>query len=87
MIRVLEGRGFDDVDTFVAELNRERLANRDNWIVFVGQVAGREIQIKTYDHRDLQILRVDGRDVRRNEYGMNVGAWRREIAERIGLPG
>ena len=28
---------------------------------------------------------VDGRDVRRNEYGMNVGQWKSEIVERIGL--
>lgn len=83
MVRVLEGREFEDVDVFVGELNRARLANRQRWIVYVGRVAGRQVEIKSFDHGDLQIVRVDGRDRRRTEYGLNVGGWRHEIATAI----
>lgn len=79
MIQVLEDREFDDAATFVAELNKARLANRQKWIVYQRRVAGMAVAIKTYDHNDLQQFRVDGRDVRSQEYGMNVGAWKAEI--------
>jgi len=85
MIRVLEGQDFATPQDFVEALNKARLANRKQWIFYIGQVAGHEVQIKTFDIGDLQILRVDGRDFRNKEYGMNVGQWKAEIVERIEL--
>jgi len=83
MIRVLDGRDYDDADTFVSELNKARLANRKRWICYVGRVGGHLVEVKTYDHGDLQILRVGGRDMRLAEYGLNVSAWKAEIANAI----
>lgn len=83
MIRVLEGQDFSDTASFVAALNKARLQNRNKWIVYVGNVAGVAVELKSYDHRDLQILRANGSDIRRNEYDMNVGGWKAEIATRI----
>jgi len=83
MIQVLEGQTFTDAGEFVNQLNKARLANKQQWIVYVGTVQGRRVELKSFDHGDLQILRVDGRDVRQLEYGMNVSAWKSEIVERI----
>lgn len=85
MIHVLKDQDFETAEAFVADLNKARLANPQQWLVYAGRVAGRTVEMKTFGHGDLQILRVDGRDVRRNEYGMNVGQWKAEIVERIGL--
>lgn len=84
MIRVLDGVDYPDAEAFVADLNKARLANPQQWLTYVGQVGGCRIELKTFDKGDLQILRADGRDIRRNEYGMNVGQWKAEIAARIG---
>lgn len=83
MIRVLEGQNFPDTASFVAALNKARLANRQKWIVYIGEVAGVNVELKSFDHGDLQILRADGRDIRMREYGLNVGAWKSEIANNI----
>lgn len=51
---------FNDTPTFITALNKARLANKQQWITYVGTVAGRKVAIKTYDTGYLQILRVDG---------------------------
>ena len=83
MIHVLENQDFTDAGEFVHQLNKARLSNKQQWIVYAGMVQGKRVEIKTFDHGDLQILRVDGRDMRRLEYGMNVSAWKTEIVDRI----
>ncbi len=79
MIQVLEGRDYDDTAAFVADLNKARLANPQQWLVYMGRVRGHEVGIKTFGNGDLQQFKVDGRDVRGQEYGMNVGQWKAEI--------
>lgn len=60
MTNVLEGQDFTDAATFVAALNKARLAQPRSWITYVGTVAGKEVRIKTYDTGYLQILEVAG---------------------------
>jgi hypothetical protein len=83
MIHVLEGQDFSDAGEFVHQLNKARLANKQKWIVYIGTVQGQSVELKSFDHGDLQILRVAGRDARREAYGMNVGAWKDQIAQAI----
>lgn len=83
MIRVLFGQDFDTAATFVDALNKARLANKQRWIVYLGTVANRTIELKTFDHGDLQILRVDGVNHAGPSYGLNVGAWKAAIRRAV----
>lgn len=73
---------FNDTPTFITALNKARLANKQQWITYVGTVAGRKVAIKTYDTGHLQILRVDGID-HGSYYDQKVGDWKRVITEAI----
>jgi hypothetical protein len=83
MKHVLEDKPFyDNAATFVADLNKARLANRKQWLVYVGTVAGASVEIKTYDTGYLQIFRVNGLQVPAG-MDMKVGAWRSTIQTAI----
>jgi hypothetical protein len=83
MIRVLEGQDFTDAGEFVHQLNKARLAHKQNWIVYVGTVQGRKVELKSFDHGDLQVFKVDGVHSGGAAYGMNVSAWKNQIATAI----
>lgn len=67
---------FPDAAAFVKAFNAHRLANRHRWIGYVGTVAGRAVEVKSFDHGDLQRLRVDGLDRLEVSYGLTVGGWK-----------
>lgn len=83
MIRVLEGQNFDTATDFTKALNKARLENKQNWIVYVGTVAGRSVEIKTFDIGDLQIVRVEGLQANVKQYDNNVSSWKAEIEKAI----
>ena len=83
MIHVLQDKNYDKASEFVNELNKARLANKQKWIIYVGTVANRSVEIKTFDTGHLQILRIDG--VKHwAPMDMKVGAWKQAITEAIG---
>jgi hypothetical protein len=59
MNRVLIGENFSDPKEFAKQLNSARLANKNNWFVFSGQVGEKLVELKMFD---LQIFRIDGVD-------------------------
>ena len=82
MIEVLSGQDFEDTSDFVKELNKARLANKNKWIFYRGNVNGRRVEIKTYDTGYLQIMRVD--DLHHNApMDMKVGAWKEFIEKSV----
>lgn len=84
MIQVLQGQDFKTAAEFTAALNKARLANKQKWITYSGMVAGRKVEIKTFDTGHLQILRVDGIN---HWAGMDlkVSAWKKTIEDAIGV--
>ena len=60
MIRVLEDQDFATSAEFVKALNAARLQHKDRWITYVGTVAGKRVEIKTFGTYNLQVLRVNG---------------------------
>ena len=83
MIQVLAGRNYAKSKEFVNDLNKARLENKQQWIVYTGMVAGQDVRIKTFDTGYLQILEVDG--VKHwAPMDMKVGAWKLAITEAIG---
>lgn len=82
MIRVLEGQNFTDAKQFVDALNKARLENRHKWIVYVGMVCDRKVEIKTYDHTYLQIFKVDGLNDP-PAMDIKVTVWKNYILERL----
>jgi hypothetical protein len=59
MNRVLIGENFSDPEEFAKQLNSARLANKNNWFVFSGQVGGKLVELKMFGLY-LQIFRIDG---------------------------
>ena len=57
MTPVLTDQDFDTVDAFLAAINKARLAHKDRWITYIGQVCGHFVQLKSFN-TDLQRLRV-----------------------------
>lgn len=82
MIGVLQGQNFDTGESFTKALNAARLANRQKWITYTGTVAGKRVEVKTYDTGYLQILRVDG-VCHGGPMDMKVGAWKAHIERAI----
>jgi hypothetical protein len=83
MIRVLDGRNYAKSSEFVNDLNKARLENKKKWIVYIGTVANKNVEIKTYDTGYLQILRIDG--VKHWAHmDMKVTAWKQAITQAIG---
>ncbi len=82
MIPVLNDQDFNDIPSFLTALNKARLANKRQWITYVGTVATRRVALKSYDTGYLQILRVDG-----IEHGgamdLSVTGWKHVIVEAI----
>lgn len=58
MTPVLPDQNFDTVDAFVAAINKARLAHKDRWITYVGQVCGQSVVLKSFN-TTLQRLRVE----------------------------
>lgn len=83
MIRVLEGKNYNNTSDFVRDLNKARLQNKQKWIYYIGLVNGRRVEIKTFDCGDLQIVRVNGARANNREYDLSVGAWKSEIEKAI----
>jgi hypothetical protein len=84
MISVLEGRSFDDAQTFLKELNAQRLAHGKAWITYAGRVAGREVRMKTYGASYLQIFDIDG--IRHGGgIDMKPTAWKNTILKALGV--
>lgn len=83
MIRVLEDKGpYADADAFVEDLNKARLANKGQWIVFIGTVAGNAVRIKNYGTGYIQILEVNGIH-HASGMDMNVGKWKETIRKAV----
>ena len=82
MIRVLENQTFTRAADFVEALNKARLANKQRWIVYVGSVAGKQVEIKTFDTGHLQILRVNGIN-HGGDMDLKVGAWKQRIEQAL----
>ncbi len=60
MIHALAGQNFASAEQFVKELNKVRLANKQKWFQYVGEVNGKQVELKTFDCSYLQIFRVNG---------------------------
>ncbi len=82
MQKVLEGQTFADADSFVAAINKARLAVGKAWFTFVGTVNGKSVAMKSYGHTYLQILKVDGLD-NAPPMDTNVGDWKAAIRKAV----
>lgn len=82
MIRVLEGQDFDSAEDFVKAINAARLANKNKWIVYVGTVNGKAVEMKSWNTGYLQILRVDGIN-HAPPMDINVTGWKDAIREAV----
>lgn len=82
MTPVLTNLDYADADAFIKALNAARQTNKDRWIVYVGQVAGRAVRIKSYNSGYLQVLEVDGVN-HSPPMGMNVTAWKAAIRDAL----
>jgi hypothetical protein len=82
MIPVLKGFDYATAELFVDQLNKERLRHKQQWITYVGTVAGRSVSLKSFDTGHLQILRVDGLD-HGSYHDQKVSDWKRVIVEAI----
>ena len=82
MIAVLPQQNFSSARDFVQALNKARLANKKKWITYVGQVAGKQVELKSYDTGHLQILRVNGID-NAGPMDMAVTAWKEHILQAV----
>jgi hypothetical protein len=82
MIPVLKGFDYATAELFVDQLNKERLRHKQQWITYVGTVAGRSVSIKSFDTGYLQILRVNG-----IEHGgamdLSVSGWKHVITKAL----
>lgn len=83
MIRVLENQNFATAAELTKALNAERLKNKQKWLVYVGDVAGKRVEIKTFDASYPQIMRVNGID-HGGAMDLKVGAWKALIERSIG---
>lgn len=80
MISVLEHMNFADSISFVKELNKARIANKEKWITFIGVINGKNITLKSFGLY-LQIFRVNGLNYGR--HCNNVADWKKLIESAI----
>lgn len=73
---------YEDVNEFMADLNKLRLASKNKWFGFAGTVKKVPVIIKSYNTGYLQICRVNGID-QAPPMEMNVGTWKAFIEEAI----
>jgi putative heme degradation protein len=81
----LQGQNFDSAKEFMNAFNKARKANPKQWLTYTGTVAGVKVEIKTFDHTDLQIVRINGLQRCPKQYDMNVTQWREQIEQLINM--
>jgi hypothetical protein len=82
MIAILNGTNYDDPNEFVKAVNAERLKNKKKWLQYVGQVNGKQVSIKTFDHSYLQIFKIDGID-HAPPMDTTVTAWKKHMLKAL----
>ncbi len=84
MITVLPHKPeYSETSDFISDLNKARLAYKNQWIVYVGTVNNHSVRIKSFNTGYLQICEIDGID-HGGAMDMNVTEWKNEICKGLG---
>ena len=69
-----------DFSTFEAFAKAVKLWRGHGWVFYSGTVAGRKVQLKTYNHTYMQIYRIDGLNAHLSPMDCTVGAFSAALA-------